>query len=80
MQHMLSRLADAPLPPAVTLVIGLVVLVLVWKLIKGTLKLILMVAIAAAILGALVWMGKVDRDDVPGLGMAEEARVEVAAR
>lgn len=61
MKDILSRLADAPVPPATAAVIGIILLILVWKLVKGMIKTVLMLAIIAAVFAVLVWMGKVDR-------------------
>jgi len=66
MKDILSRLADSPLSPTMTAVVGIVLLIVVWKLVKGVAKTVLMLGIIAAVIAVLVWMGLMDRPEFPG--------------
>ncbi len=61
MQVLLSQFAAHPVPTAVGAAIALVVLIGVWKLVKGLAKLVLTLILIAAIMGILVWMWRLVR-------------------
>ncbi len=61
MQVLLSQFAAHPVPVAIGAAIALVVVIGVWKLVKGVAKLVLTLMLIAAIMGILVWMGRVVR-------------------
>ncbi len=54
----LSQFAAHPVPVAVGVAVALVLLFGVWKLVKGVAKVILLLILAAAIVGILIWMGQ----------------------
>jgi hypothetical protein len=66
MKDILSRLADSPLSPTMTVVVGIVLLVVVWRMVKGMAKTVIMLGIIAAVIAVLVWMGLMDRPELPG--------------
>ncbi len=66
MKDILSRLADSPLSPTMTVVVGIVLLVVVWRMMKGMAKTVIMLGIIAAVIAVLVWMGLMDRPELPG--------------
>ena len=58
MQGLLSQFAADPIPYAIGAVVAVFLLMGAWKLLKGLAKVVLIVALLAAIAGILFWMSQ----------------------
>jgi hypothetical protein len=74
MQDLLSRITDDPAQFIVGAVVVLILLGGAWRLAKGVLRTVLLLAILAGVVAVLVRMGKMDKPKVPSISAAS-ARV-----
>lgn len=70
MQGIMSRISDAPVEFTIAAVVVVILLLGVWKIVKGVARTVIMLAIVAAVVAMLVRMGKMDKPDLPRVGSA----------
>lgn len=70
MQGIMSRFTDSPAEFTIAAVVVVILLLGVWKIVKGVARTVIMLAIVAAVVAVLVRMGKMDKPELPRVGAA----------